>query len=116
RLLEVASVLGKDFELGPLAAVVAMDEPAVLHELEPALSAHVIEAPARSEKQFRFIHVLIRDVLYDRLGATRRADLHGRVATTLEQLDPYRDRFASELAYHFAHAAGSRASEQAYHY
>jgi tetratricopeptide (TPR) repeat protein len=55
---------------------------------------------------YRFVHALVREVLYDGLGANARVGLHRRVAEGLESLyaqDP--EPHLAELAHHFLLAA-----------
>ncbi|MGH3940938.1 MAG: BTAD domain-containing putative transcriptional regulator [Pseudonocardiaceae bacterium] len=87
RLLSVASVLGRDFDLDVLARVGGYDLDEVLELVETALAAHLLHEIPDAVGCYRFSHTLIRDTLYDGLSALRRARLHYRVAETLEAQD-----------------------------
>ena len=101
RVLQIASVSGRDFELDVLAAICELGEDDLVEALEHAMHAHVIEEAAGVVGRYTFSHALIRETIYGELSATRRALLHRRVAASLEEahrddLEPFR----AELAYH----------------
>ncbi|MGQ0777930.1 MAG: BTAD domain-containing putative transcriptional regulator [Pseudonocardiales bacterium] len=104
RLLSVASVLGRDFDLDVLAGVGGYDIDGVLELVEAALVAHLLLEIPGAVGCYRFSHALVRDTLYDGLSALRRARLHHRVAETLaarDLADPV------ELAHHYWQAAAA---------
>jgi tetratricopeptide (TPR) repeat protein len=108
--LTLAAVIGRSFDLELLAKVVEMSEGRLLDQLEVAVSASLLDESTESVGQFRFVHALINQTLYDGLGATRRARMHHRVARALEELrgsDP--GERLGELALHWrlATAAGN---------
>jgi DNA-binding SARP family transcriptional activator/tetratricopeptide (TPR) repeat protein len=128
RTLGVAAVLGREFDLETLAEVTGRPAGELIDLLDEAVADRiVVEVPGMPDR-LRFSHVLIRDVLYDELGAARRRRLHDRAGEALEELrsaDP--DPHLAELAYHFfeagptgdpgkaleyARRAGDRAVEQ----
>jgi DNA-binding SARP family transcriptional activator len=107
--LALASVLGREFEFGPLAQVSERTDEELLDSLEEALGALVIAEVPGAPDRFRFAHVLIRDTLYRELVGPRRVRFHRDVGEALETLyadDP--DPHLAELAHHFA-AAGTAA-------
>ena len=95
-LLSVASVVGEEWDLGIVEAVLDWDEESLLRALEDALRADVI-VPVGEGERYRFRHGMIREVLYGEQLARRRKRLHGRVAVTLEQAAArtYHDRAAA---------------------
>ena len=100
RLVEMAAVLGGEFELPVLQRVLPEDE--LVDALETASRASVIEEVAGPAGRYTFSHALIRDTVYGTLTPTRRAILHRRAGMALEEahagaLEPY----LSELAHHF---------------
>jgi DNA-binding CsgD family transcriptional regulator len=106
RVLEVAAVVGRDFELRVLQAACGLDAEGLLELLEEAEAARVVAAAAGELGRWRFAHVLVREVLYEGLPAARRVRLHGRVGETLQgvyaaDLGPH----LAELAHHFVAAA-----------
>jgi DNA-binding CsgD family transcriptional regulator/tetratricopeptide (TPR) repeat protein len=112
-LLTVASVVGEEWNLGVVEAVLDWDEEPLLRALEGALDADII-VPVGEGERYRFRHGMIREVLYGEQLARRRKRLHERVAVALEHAAPTmsHDR-ASTLAYHFTAAEDW---EKAVHY
>ncbi|MEE9279176.1 MAG: adenylate/guanylate cyclase domain-containing protein, partial [Myxococcota bacterium] len=117
RVLAIASVIGREFDLALLAQVAELAEDALLDVLEQAEDARIVaEADARSEA-YRFAHALIRETLYDELRTTRRIRLHRRIAEVIE--DRHAERLEprlAELAYHFGEAASGGDVEKAVDY
>jgi tetratricopeptide (TPR) repeat protein len=98
-----ASVLGREFALDALEQVFAEPEARFLQCVDEATAARVVAEVPGVRGRLRFSHVL-----YDRLGAARRARLHGRAGETLEALyarDP--GSHLAELAYHFLEASAA---------
>jgi hypothetical protein len=103
RVLGVASVLGREFALAPLERVCGDPKEAFLAALDEASAACVIAEVPGARGCLRFAHVLIRDVLYQQLGAARRARLHRQVEEALHALgddddDALRVRLLARLA------------------
>jgi DNA-binding CsgD family transcriptional regulator/tetratricopeptide (TPR) repeat protein len=115
-LLEIAAVVGNEFELAAIAPSGLADA-----ELQAALGqaiAHgmIEEVPSRGLR-FRFTHELVRRALYDRMGALRRAELHLQVGETLERTtDGDGHGRVADLAYHFGAAAPIAGPERAITY
>lgn len=108
RLLECASVVGREFTARLVADVLEEDASRVEGALEElgrrqdfVRSEGVERIAGGVTGRYRFEHVLHRHALYDRVGAVARAALHGKVADRLaaEGAGP------AELAYHFDAAA-----------
>ncbi|HTE83122.1 MAG TPA: hypothetical protein VK821_00125 [Dehalococcoidia bacterium] len=104
RVLAVAAVIGRDFGLETLHAVVELDEEQVVSSLEEALHIGVLEEQSRPGSiRYRFAHAFFRQTLYEELIAPRRLRLHQQVAAALEKQYATRlEEHASELAEHFA--------------
>lgn len=73
--------------------------------LEPALTAGVIDQKGSSLGRLRFSHALVRDTIYSALSALRRAMLHARVGTAIEERHGLDRSHLAELSWHFFHAA-----------
>jgi class 3 adenylate cyclase/tetratricopeptide (TPR) repeat protein len=102
RILGLAAVIGRQFDLALLARVAEASEDAVLDALEEATTAALITEVAGSTGRFAFTHALIRATLYDELSATRRARLHRRVGEALEEMTgPTPGARIDELAHHW---------------
>jgi DNA-binding CsgD family transcriptional regulator len=106
RVLEVAAVVGRDFELRVLQPASGLAGGRVLELVEEAEAARVVAAVREGLDRWRFAHALVREVLYEGLPAARRIRLHGRVGEALEAVyaaDP--GPHLAELAHHFVAAA-----------
>ena len=88
-------MIGRVFDLELLESMLEIDESALLDHLEAAVGASLLAESSERLGQFRFAHALINQTLYEGLGATRRARMHGRVAQALEELYGQRPRRAS---------------------
>jgi class 3 adenylate cyclase len=108
EVLRLAAVIGRSFDVELLESILDLDESLLLDHLEAAVAASLLGESSERVGQFRFAHALINQTLYEGLGATRRARMHGRVAQALEDLygeDPR--EHLSELALHWRLAAVS---------
>ena len=105
RVLSVAAVIGRDFDIEPLSRVTDADEDQLLDLLDAALDAAVLREVPGAPGGYTFSHALVQHTLYQELGATRRARVHRLVAEALEDLVAGRpgERLA-ELAHHWFHA------------
>jgi len=101
--LEIAAVTGRQFQLGLCTKVSQADPEWVLHTVREALAARVIEPASPGSDEFRFVHPLIYEALYEGVPIDRRAALHLRVADNLQQLGDAPNR-APRLAYHYWNA------------
>jgi len=107
RLLQIASVIGPEFDLGTLeraGAEVAASMP-IVQRLSEALEARIVDEVTEAAAGYRFSHALIREVLYASLPLEERLSLHWQIGTALEDLGvPEREHGASALAHHFLEA------------
>jgi DNA-binding CsgD family transcriptional regulator/tetratricopeptide (TPR) repeat protein len=106
RILEVAAVVGREFELRVLQPASGLDAKQLLVLLEEAEAARVVGAVPGGLSRWRFAHALVREVLYEGLLAARRVRLHGLVGEALEAIyaaDP--GPHLTELAHHLVEAA-----------
>lgn len=81
--LEVAAVLGRDFEYPPLAAALRVSPARAVAALDPAVNARLVSPDGARAGAYRFAHTLIRDAVEEQLAPSRRARLHARVFTAL---------------------------------
>ncbi len=106
ELLEVAAVIGPDFELGVLERASPLSRGELLTALDEAVRSGVIEEVSALGLVYRFTHELVRRAVFDRLTGLRRAELHLRVGEAIELASRDEgDRVLADLAYHFAAAA-----------
>src|SRR5207244_3226201 len=71
----------------------------------------------RAAGRYRFAHALIRETIYEELGAAERARLHGRIGDVLEalhEMDP--TPHLATLAHHFLEAVPAGGAEKAITY
>ncbi len=105
ELLQVAAVAGREFPYETLALLSEHGEDALLHLIEEALEARVIEEMAGAGR-YRFTHALMQETLLGELSTTRRVRIHARVGEALERRWGQRaDERATRLAVHFVEAA-----------
>ncbi len=101
RLLSMAAVIGRTFDLEVLSAIAEQREDDVLDVLEQAVTAALITEVGELPGRFRFEHALIEHTLYQDLSATRRQRLHQRIAQVLESMVGEHAPAVAELAHHW---------------
>ncbi len=118
RVLTLASVIGRDFDLSLLAELVAdggarsAGATSLRDVIAAAVEAEIVIAVDERPDRFTFTHALYQHSLHDQLSASRRARAHRRLAQVLEDEcgDAPGERIG-ELAHHWL--AGARPSEAA---
>jgi DNA-binding CsgD family transcriptional regulator len=111
--LDLAAVIGAEFDLALLSAAAGAPRLAVAQVLERAEQAGLIVAVSGRPGRFAFAHALIRSARYDALPAAGRLRLHGAVADALERQP---DADVAELARHWCAAAPLGQPERAIRY
>jgi tetratricopeptide (TPR) repeat protein len=86
RILGVASVIGRDFDVPLLARASGTSEDDLLDILEAATAAALVREPSDASGRYIFAHALIQHSLYEDLGSSRRALAHRQIAQALEDL------------------------------
>jgi class 3 adenylate cyclase/tetratricopeptide (TPR) repeat protein len=107
RALQSAAVIGHDFDLAILAAILRWRDDRLLEALERADRAGLVTEVAGVDHRFAFSHALIRNAIIDGLSVARRAHVHRRVAEEIEAHDGDEDGHLPELAHHWLAAAPS---------
>lgn len=103
RLLQVAAVIGKQFDVDVLAAVMAVKPGSLRSALEALERAQWIYRD--SGERYVFHQGLVREVIYHSQLSEQRQTLHGQVATVLARLrKASADESASLIAHHFRQA------------
>ena len=106
EVAQIAAVVGRQFPLAILEAVVPRRGAALEAALAKLVTAGILVPQGRdTERGYSFKHALVRDAAYESLLLTRRREWHERTARTVEQRFP--DLAANEpevLAYHFSEA------------
>lgn len=112
RLLTLAAVLGRQFQIAELTVVSGLAPDALLDRLDEAVHASVLVKDG--DARYRFSHVLVRDVLYKRLSSAERAALHRSVGEKLAaHYGDATDVHAAALADHFLRALPGADPERA---
>lgn len=105
-VLTIAAIIGSEFTLGQLCAVIPdTTQDVLLETLDEAVGANVIDESPNELGRFEFPHALIQQTLREGLTLTNRVRMHARIAEALEEV--YGDEaegHAAELALHFAEA------------
>jgi class 3 adenylate cyclase/tetratricopeptide (TPR) repeat protein len=102
RLLQDASVVGKDVSLPLLRAIADMPEQDLQRGLAHLQGAEFLyETRLFPEPEYTFRHALTQEVAYGSLLHERRRELHARIVGALERLYPERlAEHAARLAHH----------------
>jgi DNA-binding SARP family transcriptional activator len=114
RLLTLASVLGREFDLDSVAILAGMETDVLLDRLDEAMAARVIGGAPGVGGRLRFAHVVIRDTLYEGLTIARRVRLHRLAVQTLEAR--YGEIPGGHLAELAHHAIAGSEFEKGYNY
>jgi len=86
RVLSMAAVIGRDFDVDLLAQATKTPEDELLDILDAAAAASLVRELADAPGHYNFAHSLIQHTLYEDLGLTRRARAHRQVGEALEKL------------------------------
>jgi len=106
RVLQVASVLGREFAL-PLLEAIAPDGLEPRAEVAALARAELVRETALfPEQRYRFVHLLVQQVAYQSLLVKSRAELHARAGRALEEVYVERpEEVLQELARHYSRSA-----------
>jgi len=109
-ILEAAAVIGDEFGVELLGSAVEKEPPVLLDLMDEATRVGLL---TRRNRRHAFAHGLVRDTVYQSIPTVRRAQLHQRVGSVLEDVQLNKaDRPLAQLAYHFSEAAGVEASHR----
>ncbi len=104
ELVDVAAVLGRDFDRELLVAL----EPASEKEISlgvAQLTAHGVLRPVAEQSRLEFTHALLQEAAYDRMLRRRRRELHARVASLLvDEFPELAEREPEVVASHWSAA------------
>ena len=106
-----AAVIGEVFWSGAVAAISGTAQADVEAQLRRLLTNDVVRrsrtSAVRGQEQFSFVHVLVRDVAYERIPRQQRAQKHYAVAGWIEAVARERIADRAELiAHHYGSALG----------
>ncbi len=102
-VLQMASVIGREFSLATLRELVGQGEETLVDVMDQCVQSGLLSAQrVPGQEVYSFTHDLIQEALYESIGPARRRRHHLRAGQALEKL--YRGRLEREseaLAYHF---------------
>jgi class 3 adenylate cyclase/tetratricopeptide (TPR) repeat protein len=115
RLLQVASVIGKDVPLTLLQAITELPDEALRRGLDHLQTTEfVYEKGLFPDIEYTFKHALTHEVTYGGLLQERRRELHARIVDAIETL--HRDRLGEQIERLAHHALRGEVWEKALHY
>jgi class 3 adenylate cyclase/tetratricopeptide (TPR) repeat protein len=103
RIMQVASVIGREFAFRILQTISGMREDLKAHLLNLQGLEFIYEKSLFPELEYIFKHALTQEVAYNSLLVKRRKEIHERIGKAIEELYPERlEEFYEMLAYHYA--------------
>jgi DNA-binding SARP family transcriptional activator len=115
RLLTLAAVIGREFELAVLERASDLRPDALDEALEEAIGAGLVVELPGLEDRLAFTHTLIRRTIEHRLTRSRRRRLHACVAAAIEG-GPRREDAENWIAYHLCEAGPAGDPDRAVEY
>ncbi len=117
RALEIAAVVGRDFELACLQRTSSLAPADLLDAVTEAAAAGIVTRLPSELGRYSFTHALIRETLYEDLPLSQRVELHARVAEALEVVHgDHPESVLTEVAHHLLQAAAGGGVERAITY
>ena len=115
RLLQTASVVGKDVPFALLPAIAELPDEALRRGLDHLQAAEFLyETGLYPDLEYSFKHALTHEVTYSGLLHDRRRELHARIVEAIETL--HRDRLGEQIERLAHHALRGELREEAVHY
>ena len=105
RVLEIAAVIGREFDLDLLGEVADADEPTIRTVVETALASGILQELS-AWGRYAFRQALTREALYEEMAGAERMRQHEAICRALESRPAQdRDALIAELAHHSFKAA-----------
>jgi predicted ATPase len=102
RIMQVASVIGREFAYRILQTITGMREELKSYLLDLQGLEFIYERQLFPELEYIFKHALTQEVAYSSLLAKRRKEIHERIGEAIEQIYAERlEEFYETLAYHY---------------
>jgi predicted ATPase len=115
RLLQVASVVGKDVPFALLQAIAELPDETLRRGLDHLQAAGFLhETGLYPDLEYAFKHALTHEVTYGGLLQERRRELHARIVDAIETL--HRDRLGEQIERLAHHALRGELREKTVHY
>jgi class 3 adenylate cyclase/tetratricopeptide (TPR) repeat protein len=103
RIIQVASVIGREFAFRILQSILEMEEELKSHLLNLQGLEFIYEKRLFPELEYIFKHALTQEVAYNSLLLKRRKEIHMKIGQAIEELYPERlEEFYEMLAYHYS--------------
>lgn len=102
QVLELAAVIGEEFELTTLIAAGEWTPQTTLAATDEAVAFGLLEQSTQTQDEFRFVHALAQQTVLDLMSSSRRVQEHARVARALEAGSG--EKPVRRLAHHYASA------------
>ncbi len=99
-VLELAAVLGDEFDLAMLVAASETDRTTTMDFVDAAVALGFVESVESPGTHYCFVHALARQAVLDRTPPSRLALLNARAGEALERL-PRQNALIPRLAHHF---------------
>jgi class 3 adenylate cyclase/tetratricopeptide (TPR) repeat protein len=101
RLLQAASVIGKDVPIALLQAIAELSDDGLRGGLSRLQAAEFLyEARLFPDLEYSFKHALTHDIAYSGMLKDRRCTLHRQILEAIERLYPDRPEHIEQLAHH----------------
>ena len=106
EVIQIGAVIGSEFSYELLHAVHPVGAEELQSALRNATDAELVYVRGIApDATYQFKHALIRDAAYEALLKSRRKELHGQVARTIDEKFPVlKEAHPEVLAYHWAEA------------
>jgi len=115
RLLQTASVVGKDVPVSLLQAIADLPDEALRPGLDRLQAAEFLyETGLYPDLEYSFKHALTHEVTYGGLLQERRREVHARIVNAIETL--HRNRLGEQIERLAHHALRGELREKAVHY
>ena len=112
RILELAAVVGEEFEIETLCAASRASASIVIERIDEAARDSLVAQ--RSGGAYAFAHAVVRETLYEAIPHSRRCRLHLSVARAIERsVGSKGDERAASLVRHYESAAAGAAPRAA---
>jgi len=109
RIMQVASVIGREFAFRILQTITGLKEELKSHLLNLQGLEFIYEKRLFPELEYVFKHALTQEVAYNSLLLKRRKEIHERIGQAIEQIYPERlEEFYEVLGHHYARSDNSQ--------
>jgi len=109
RIMQVASVIGREFAFRILQTIMGMQQELKSQLLNLQGLEFISEKQLFPELEYIFKHAFIQEVAYKSLLQKRRRELHEKIGKAIEEIYPERlEEYYELLAYHYSHSTNAK--------